>query len=113
YITATRTAAGSALATRLLARPGPVVVSVIGTGVQGGAHARALNRLPCVELIQVAGRDPEKVIALRDELSQAGIPAEALASIEDAVRSADVVCAATHAGEPVVRRAWLRPGTHV
>jgi ornithine cyclodeaminase/alanine dehydrogenase-like protein (mu-crystallin family) len=113
YITATRTAAGSALATKLLARPGSSVVSVIGTGVQGGAHARALSRLPGVELIQVAGRDPEKVSALRDQLSQAGIRAEAVASIEDAVRSADVVCAATHAGEPVVLRHWLRPGTHV
>ena len=113
YITAARTAAGSALATKLLARPGSAVVSVIGTGVQGRAHARALSRLPGVERIQVAGRDPEKVTALRDQLSRAGIPAEAGASIEDAVRSADVVCAATHAGEPVVRRAWLRPGTHV
>src|SRR5919108_984611 len=63
YITATRTAAGSALATKLLARPGSAVVSVIGTGVQGRAHARALSRLPGVERIQVAGRDPEKVTA--------------------------------------------------
>jgi ornithine cyclodeaminase/alanine dehydrogenase-like protein (mu-crystallin family) len=29
------------------------------------------------------------------------------------VRDADVVCAATHSGEPVVRSAWLRPGAHV
>jgi ornithine cyclodeaminase/alanine dehydrogenase-like protein (mu-crystallin family) len=113
YITATRTAAGSALATKLLARPGSAVVSVIGTGVQGRAHARALSRLPGIEVIQVAGRDPTKVAALRDQLSEAGIRAEAVASIEDAVRSADVVCASTHADEPVVRRGWLRPGSHV
>jgi ornithine cyclodeaminase/alanine dehydrogenase-like protein (mu-crystallin family) len=113
YITATRTAAGSALATKLLARPDSAVVSVIGTGVQGHAHARALSRLPGIEVIQVAGRDPEKVAALRDQLSEAGIRAEAVASIEDAVRSADVVCASTHADEPVVRRGWLRPGAHV
>jgi ornithine cyclodeaminase len=113
YITATRTAAGSALATKLLARPDSAVVSVIGTGVQARTHARALSRLPGVEVIQVAGRDPEKVAALRNQLSEAGIRAEAAASIEDAVRSADVVCASTHADQPVVRRAWLRPGTHV
>ncbi len=113
YITATRTAAGSALATKLLSRPGSSVVSVIGTGVQGRSHARALSRLPGVELIQVAGRDPQKVAALSEELSEAGIRAGAAASIEDAVRSADVVCASTHAAEPVVRREWLRPGTHV
>jgi len=113
YITATRTAAGSALATKLLARSGSAVVSVIGTGVQGRSHARALSRLPGIEVIQLAGRHPEKVGALADELSEAGIRAEAVASIEDAVRSADVVCASTHADEPVVRREWLRPGTHV
>src|SRR5918996_1805938 len=69
YITATRTAAGSALATKLLARSGSAVVSVIGTGVQGRAHARALSRLPGVEVIQLAGRDPAKVAALAHELS--------------------------------------------
>ena len=113
YITAARTAAGSALATKLLSRPGSAVVSILGTGVQGHAHALALSRLPGVEVIQVAGRDPAKVAALTTQLSDAGIRVEAAASIEEAVRSADVVCASTHAAEPVVRRAWLRPGTHV
>ena len=113
YITAARTAAGSALATKLLSRPGSAVVSVLGTGVQARAHALAHYRLPGVEVIQVAGRDPAKAAELIEELSGAGIRAEAVASIEDAVRSADVVCASTHTAEPVVQRAWLRPGTHV
>lgn len=113
YITATRTAAASALATRLLSRHGSAVVSVLGTGVQGHAHALALERLPGVEVIQVAGRDPAKVAALVSRLSDAGSRVEAAASIEAAVRSADVVCASTHAAEPVVHRDWLRPGTHV
>ena len=113
YITAARTAAGSALATKLLSRSGSAIVSVLGTGVQGHSHALALSRLPGVEVIQVAGRDPAKVAALRNQLSDAGIRVEAATSIEEAVRSADVVCASTHAAEPVVRRTWLRPGTHV
>jgi alanine dehydrogenase len=46
YVRAVRTAAGSALATRLLARPDARAVSVIGTGVQARAHARALARTP-------------------------------------------------------------------
>src|SRR4051812_6467951 len=97
HITATRTAAGSALATRLLARPAARVVSIIGTGVQARSHAVALSRLPGLELVQVAGRDPAKVAALADELHGAGINASGVASIEDAVRTADVVCTATHA----------------
>jgi ornithine cyclodeaminase len=113
YITAVRTAAGSALATRLLARPGSAVVTVIGTGVQAQAHARALGRLPGVGAVLVAGRDRDRLVALTRELADSGIPARAAGSIEDGVRRADVVCAATHAARPVVRRAWLRPGTHV
>lgn len=113
YITATRTAAGSALATRLLARPGASVVSIIGTGVQARSHAYALSRLNGIAVIQVTGRDPARAAALADELHGAGIAASAAASIEDAVRTADVVCVATHAAEPAIRRAWLNPGTHV
>ena len=113
YVTAARTAAGSMLATRLLAREGARIVSVIGTGVQARSHARAAARLPGVEVVQMAGRDHTRARVLADDLLEEGSAAAALPSIEDAVRSADVVCAATHAAEPVVRREWLRPGTHV
>ena len=113
HITATRTAAGSALATRLLARPDASVVTIVGTGVQGRSHAHALSRLTGIAVIQVTGRDPARAAALADELHGAGIPASAAASIEDAVRTADVLCLTTHANEPVIRRAWLQPGTHV
>jgi alanine dehydrogenase len=115
YITATRTAAGSALATRLLARPDAAAVAVIGSGVQAGTHARALARLPGVTAIRLAARDRDKAAALADELraSGIGVEVEVAASIEDAVRSADIVCAATHPDAPVVRREWLAPGTHV
>jgi ornithine cyclodeaminase/alanine dehydrogenase-like protein (mu-crystallin family) len=113
YLTAARTAAGSAVAARLLARPGAARVTVIGTGVQARAHARALARLPGVQSVRIAGRDQSKAKALAGELTAAGVPAQALASVEDAVRSADVVCTATHAASPVLRREWLRPGTHV
>lgn len=113
YVTAARTAAGSTLATRLLARPGASQVAVIGTGVQARAHARALARLPGVQTVLIAGRDQSKAKALAGELTTAGVPAQALASAEDAVRSADVVCTTTHAASPVLLREWLRPGTHI
>jgi ornithine cyclodeaminase/alanine dehydrogenase-like protein (mu-crystallin family) len=121
-ITAARTAAGSALATRLLARPGARVVGVIGTGVQAGAHARAHARLPGIEVVRVAGRSPDRVAALVESLAAelsdgsdgaASLTVEAAPSVEGAVRSADVVCATTHADRPAVERAWLQPGTHV
>lgn len=113
YVTDARTAAGSALATKLLARAESAVVAVIGTGVQALAHIRALSRLPGIEEFLVAGRDSARVAALVDKVTGSGITARAVASIEEAVRSAAVVCATTHSDEPVLRRQWLRPGTHV
>jgi alanine dehydrogenase len=113
YVTAMRTAAGSAFASRLLPRSGASVVAVIGTGVQARAHARLLARVAGVQVIRIAGREPVRVRTLVDELARAGVPAEAAVSIEDAVRSADIVCAATHADRPVLHYEWLQPGTHV
>jgi alanine dehydrogenase len=113
-ITAIRTAAGTALATRLLASGATPVVSVIGTGVQGRSHALALARLPGVETVKVAGRDPSRAARLVEELRAGGVNGVVAApSVEEAVRSAEVVCLCTHAGSPVMRREWLKAGAHV
>ena len=108
YITATRTAAGSALSTRLLARDDARVLAICGTGVQARTHARAVARVRAIEEIRIAGRDRAKADALA-----ADVGGNAVDSFEAAVRGADVVCATTHSPEAVVRRAWLAPGTHV
>jgi alanine dehydrogenase len=115
HVTAARTAAASAVATRRLARPDASVVAIIGTGVQASAHARALARLPQVAAIRIAGRDVGKARAVADELRSDPTvgPVEVAESVEAAVRSADIVCATTHSDSPVVRGEWLRPGTHV
>jgi alanine dehydrogenase len=110
YITATRTAAGSALATRLLAREDAEVLALLGTGVQGHSHARALQRVRRFTEIRIAGRDRAKAQAFAEEI---GPPARAVSSYEEAIRGADVVAATTHSTEPVVRREWLSPGVHV
>ena len=112
-ITELRTAACSALATRLLAPEDVRVLAILGTGVQARAHGRLVPRVRRFERVVVAGRDPGKAEALARALgAELGIPAEA-GSFEEAVRRADVVCACTHSPEPVVRRAWLRDGAHV
>jgi len=112
-ITAARTAAGSALATDLLARQDVATLAVLGAGVQARAHLRALPRVRRFREIIVGARDTSKASALAREIaSEIGVSVRA-ASFSDAVRAADVVCACTHSAEPVVRRQWLRPGTHV
>jgi ornithine cyclodeaminase len=107
-ITAARTAAGSALATRVLAREDARTLAILGTGVQARAHARALPHVRPFTEIRVAGRDRAKAEALAAELG-----AVAAGSWAQACAGADVVCATTHCVEPVVHRDWLEPGTHV
>jgi ornithine cyclodeaminase/alanine dehydrogenase-like protein (mu-crystallin family) len=113
-ITAARTAAASALATDLLARADAYRLVVIGTGVQARAHLRAVSRVRPFGSICVAARDVTKAKALAIEFGGGNVgEVGAYVSIEQAVREADVVCACTHSAEPVVRREWLRDGTHV
>ena len=93
-ITEIRTAAVSAVATRALARPGSRVVAILGGGVQAGSHDAAMRAvLPDAEIrtwTRADGGTPEEVL-----------------------RDADVVCTCTSAREPILERAWLKPGAHV
>jgi alanine dehydrogenase len=114
FITAARTAAGSALATRLLAREDADVLTIIGTGVQAHAHARAIPRVRGLKELRVAGRNREKCEALAAEISkELGIPAAACALDRGAFQGAGIICATTSASAPVVRGEWLEPGTHI
>jgi ornithine cyclodeaminase len=113
-ITAARTAAGSALATDLLARKDARLLAVIGTGVQARAHLRAIPRVREFSEVRVAGHHPAKARELASEAAEwLGGKVRAIDAYADATRDADVVSAATHSAEPVVRREWLKRGVHV
>lgn len=107
-ITAARTAAGSALSAELLSRKGAQVLAVIGTGVQARAHLKAVQRVRKFREIRVVGRDRARTEELAREFG-----AKAVSPGADALRDADVVCAATHSAGPVVLREWLKEGAHV
>ncbi|TDD79107.1 ornithine cyclodeaminase family protein [Actinomadura darangshiensis] len=114
YITAARTAACAALSARLLARPDASTAAVLGTGVQARAHAIAVPRVRRIRELRIAGRDHAKAVRLAEELADAvDADVRAVATYEEAITGADIVSAATYAAEPVVRRAWVAPGTHV
>jgi alanine dehydrogenase len=113
-ITAARTAAGSALATDLLARRDARVLALVGTGVQAHAHLRAITRVREFREVRIAGHHVSKARELaREAGAWLGDKVRAVDTYADAIRGADVVSAATHSPEPVVRREWLSVGTHV
>ena len=109
HITAIRTGGTAAVATRALARQDSSVLAILGAGVQGGSHLDTFPHVRNFKEIRVASRDHAKAAALAARHPKARVAA----SFEEAVRGADVVACCTDAREPVIRRAWLKPGAHV
>jgi ornithine cyclodeaminase/alanine dehydrogenase-like protein (mu-crystallin family) len=113
-LTLRKTAADSALAADYLARRDARVLLVVGSGRQAPYQARAMRAVrPALERILVWARDPAKAAALAADLAAPDCPAEAAADLAAAVGEADIVSCATSAQEPLVRGAWLKPGTHL
>jgi ornithine cyclodeaminase len=113
-ITAIRTAAVSALATRTLARPDAHELAIIGAGVQARSHLEALAAVRTFTRARVAARRPESAQAfVRDMREHFDFPIEAVATNEAAVRDADVIITVTTSREPVVKREWVMPGAHI
>jgi len=111
-VTAIRTAAVSAVATRALAREDAGDLALLGSSVQARSHLRALSLVRALRRVRVASRRPERARAFAREAT-ASCPVEAVGSAEDAVRGADLVVTATNSAEPVVRREWIAAGTHL
>jgi len=113
-LTVRRTAATSALAARLLARPDAHTMLMVGTGRLAPWMVRAhVALLPAITRVLVWGRRPSAAVALAAALRDEDIPAEPVGELADAVHSADLISCATTATEPVIRGAWLREGTHL
>lgn len=113
-ITTVRTAAVSAVATQLLARPGASRLAILGAGVQARAHIEAMRGVRPIASVSIWSRNAERARRLADATKrELGIDASATATAADAVHDADVVCTTTSATSPVLHGDWLAPGTHV
>ncbi|HZZ33670.1 MAG TPA: ornithine cyclodeaminase family protein, partial [Phenylobacterium sp.] len=113
-VTAIRTAAASAVATDALARPDASRLAVLGYGEQGLTHARAVSKVRSLSAITVWGRSAERAEAFAAALgAELGLPVTAHADVESTVTQADIICTVTSAAEPILRGAWVKPGTHL
>ncbi len=110
-LTAIRTSAVSALATRQLARPSCRRVMLFGAGVQARAHLHAMRAVLDIEEVLVVGRTPAKVNAILAEAADLGLVA-APATPADVGR-AEVICLCTTSDTPVLDGSLVAPGTHV
>ncbi len=117
YITEARTAAVSAVSSRLLARPTANSLAIIGTGVQAGSHLEALS---CIHKFRsVAVWSPTKThreafVERQTKGRQGSEPR--LTAVDhpgEAVVGADVIVLATSSPTPVIENGWVKPGAHV
>jgi ornithine cyclodeaminase len=113
-LTEIRTAAVSAVATDLLARADATEVAIIGAGVQARAHAHALAATRKLTGIRLVARDVATADVAATVLAvDLDVPVTACASVPLALDGAGIVVTATTSPEPVLRRDWLAPGTHI
>jgi len=95
-VTAIRTAAVSAVATKLLARKDASILAILGTGVQAKSHLQAIPLVREIRETRLFSRSAGNV-----------------ASAEEAIRGADIIVTATSSREPVLQREWIRAGAHI
>jgi ornithine cyclodeaminase/alanine dehydrogenase-like protein (mu-crystallin family) len=113
-ITAIRTAAASAAATRILAREDAHRLAILGYGEQAETHARAMALVRPLSGIVLWGRSPERAAAVARRLeSELSLPVRVAGTVREAVAEADIICAVSAAPEPILEGAWVAPGTHV
>jgi alanine dehydrogenase len=121
YITEARTAAASAVSSRLLARKTSQSLAIIGSGVQAHSHLDALSRVH--QFRQVTVWSPQKLH--RDQFIQrlrvnpqlprtrSQVRVQAADHAGEAVVGADVIVLVTSSPTPVIESGWVKPGAHV
>ena len=113
YITEARTAAVSAVSSKLLARPTAQSLAIVGSGVQARSHLEALSRVHTFR--QVTVWSPQK--SHRDQFvawaDSAAFKVTAVEHAGEAVVGADVVVLVTSSPTPVIESGWVKPGAHV
>ncbi len=113
-VTAIRTAAASAVATRALARQDAGDLAILGTGVQARSHLEAMRAVRTLRQVRVWSRNFANARRLAEEEgARLGLAIEPMSTAWQAVEGADLICTVTAAAEPVLLGEWIAPGTHI
>ena len=113
--TAIRTAAMSALAARVLARPGSRRMALIGNGAQSEFQALAFRDLVGVRELRLYDTDPAASVKLAANLAGQGLAIRVAASTAEAVRGADIVTTVTadKTNAVILSPEMIEPGMHI
>ena len=113
-ITAIRTAAASAVATKLLARENSSTLAIIGSGEQAKRHVEAMLLVRNIRNINIWSRNEKNARQLANELSgEYNLHIHVKNNVQQAIEHADIICTVTASKEPVVMGDWIAAGTHI
>jgi ornithine cyclodeaminase/alanine dehydrogenase-like protein (mu-crystallin family) len=113
-LTCWRTAADSALGSKLLARPDVKTLLVVGAGEMSKWLVRAHRAVrPSLQRVMIWNRTPARAREVAGLLGGEGIAAEAVSDLDAATRAADLVTTCTRSHTPLIKGALLAPGVHL
>ena len=113
-ITAIRTAAATAVATDLLARKDADSLAILGSGVQARTHLLAMAEVRELKQCRVASRYFEHAQKFAKEMNhKVSFPVEPVETVAEALEGADLIVTTTTARDPIVKREWIKPGSHL
>jgi alanine dehydrogenase len=112
-LTAYRTAAASAVATRLLARPESSTLGLVGAGIEARTHLRSMMAVRPIDRVLVWSRSRATAERFADDMSDQPVEIEIVDSPEAATREADILCTLTPSPTPIVMGRWFAPGLHI
>jgi alanine dehydrogenase len=112
-ITAARTAAASAVATKHLSRPDSTVLGFVGAGTLARTHLAAIRAVRPVREVLIWSRTSQTARAFAAYAAEQGVTARIAAEPDAVLASCDIVCTLTPSREPLVRGRSFRPGLHV
>ncbi len=134
YLTAARTAAGSALATEIAcsskSADGNNTLVVFGAGLQGELHIKAIQHVVNVTKVVIVNRSKERAEKLKETLlsatqieqeSKTRVPITDISivllsdakAVKEVVELADIIVTATNTSTPLFCGEWPKPGCHI
>ncbi len=114
-LTAIRTAAASAAATRALAREDATSLAIIGTGEQAESHIEAMCHVREITTVRIAGRTPDRAQTFVDRVAPRfpNLMISVAEDARDAAKGADIICTVTSSAKVVLQGDWVGAGCHV
>ncbi len=113
WLTAVRTALAGRIVARLLAPSQVTAIGILGTGLQARLQLQHLMPVTACRRVIVWGRGEQQLAAFQEHANALGFQVTLTHDPQHVAEGANLIVSATPSRQPLLRREWLRPGTHI